>query len=182
MATYWYRRSTNGTLWKEWVDDDGKTVREVTTTGTETTQLPGAEGTANPYIPPSTGDTNEVPPGSLFFPNLAKSPSVAIEQEYEDPTIRDEMENGLVSTRPRWSRVRRSFRVPYSGLPPADQQAIDDFVTKYTKGGSGDFYWVHPETGIAHHVRFAKGGLPRLSQLNTANGVRYNCSFALEEV
>jgi hypothetical protein len=176
----WYKRSSNGQMWEITIDNEGRWNFKAVQNSVETDQLPGEGG--NPYVPPSTGDTNEVPPGSLFFPNLAKSPSVAIEQEYEDPTIRDEMENGLVSTRPRWHRIRRTFRVPYTGLPPADQQAIDDFVTKYTKGGSGDFYWVHPETGFAHHVRFAKGGLPRLSQLNTANGIRYNCSFALEEV
>jgi hypothetical protein len=115
------------------------------------------------------------------FPTLSKAPSVAIERDFEDPTIRDEMENGLVSTRPRWSRVRRAFRVPYVGISPNDAQLIEDFIQEM-KGGSGAFVFTLPDTGESVTVRFAKGGLPRISQLNTANGIRYNCSFALEEV
>lgn len=122
------------------------------------------------------------------FPSTVKKPSVSIHQTYEDPAIRSQMENGTVFTRPRGSRVLRTWTVSYSHAPAVDFSAIDYFVRNTTIGGSMAFLWADPRSGEELAVRFSK--TPEIDDAGWAtqkddpsiSGLSYNITFDVEEV
>lgn len=59
----------------------------------------------------------------------------------EDDTIRDEMEQGYVATRPRFTRVRRTWACNVRNLLAEDVRALDQFfMVKASRGGNAFLY------------------------------------------
>jgi hypothetical protein len=120
-----------------------------------------------------------------YFPSLTKKPSVGIKRGGEDPTVKSKAEDGLVLTRPRFTRIRRTFTVPYRNVPVSDRDLLLDFLTA-VRVGSTQFVYVLPPDGVEVTVRFAK--YPEImdagyvGQKSGDRGLSYSFDIELEEV
>lgn len=97
----------------------------------------------------------------MAFPALSVTPSISGWEEGKafDPTIRSQSEGGYVSTRPRFTRIPKKWKLSYSqgnALPLADKallEAHEDSVHV----GSGSFTWTNPMDGQTYTVRYVDG-------------------------
>jgi len=125
---------------------------------------------------------------NIPFPSTLKKPQVSIQQSYNDLTLRSEMENGLIFTRPRGTSIKRTWSVVLDHAPEGDLDLIDDFIRNTTIGGAMAFLWLDPRSDEQVTVRFSK--LPQIADAGWATqkddpgiaGLSYNISFELEEV
>jgi len=70
-----------------------------------------------------------------------------------DPTLRNEMENGLVKTRPRFTTTKREFHIGYRYLPAADVTLLKTFEETTVIVGSLTFNWTNPDDDVVYEVR-----------------------------
>ena len=93
-----------------------------------------------------------------------------------DPTISSEMEDGIVVTRPRYTRIRRRWELSWQNMVGADYQTLRAFYVQQ-RGGSMSFTWTHPTENATYTVRFVGDLQGKASPMNI-----YNISLVLEEV
>ena len=124
-----------------------------------------------------------VSPPPLFV-QLSRKPALKQRRSTLDPTLRDNMENGMESTRARYTRQRRQFAVSIDALTPADVDALDGFVDYVVVFGALPFLFHDerdPLTPVWRTVRFST--LPAYADAGSVNGeFRQNCTFELREV
>lgn len=114
------------------------------------------------------------------FPTLSINPSRPLDEVREDNVIRSNVEGGYEQTRPRFTRLRRTWTLKYEFLTQTDKDTLDTFLTT-VKGGSDAFSWTHPTTSQTHNVRFTKP--PTFSLVKYAGGShRYDTTIELREV
>ena len=115
------------------------------------------------------------------FPTLESAFQSFPEQPVDD-TISSESEAGYTTTRPRFTRVRRTFGPVKMILTRADRDALVAFDA--TVRGSSIFTLAHPDTGEVLNVRFASKGRVKVEAiLSTHPDSRlYAAEFSLEEV
>lgn len=70
-----------------------------------------------------------------------------------DPALRSEMESGIILTRPRYTRVRRTWQLTWANMRGADYRTLRNFYTQM-RGGALSFRWTHPREGKVFEVRF----------------------------
>jgi hypothetical protein len=99
------------------------------------------------------------------WPTLSRQPVYPIEEKTTDNLIKTESEAGYQQTRPRHTRVIRTFKLSYKALTDADKVLLDTFFYTSTNHGSTIFAWTHPITAASHNVRIKP---------ITWQGVRYN--------
>lgn len=133
-------------------------------------------------------------PGYPNFPQLSRAFSLKQTENPVDPTLRDNMENGMESARARWTRNRRSFSMAVDLLTADDKAALDQFYQDLTNGagfGSNPFLVADPrnaENPQTYLVRFST--LPKYVDANWIGAdalgntaqFRYNCTFQVREV
>ncbi|MDU4960939.1 MAG: hypothetical protein E6X17_09820 [Sporomusaceae bacterium] len=92
------------------------------------------------------------------FPSI-QQPVYPFTTKIKDPSLQAEMENGLVVSRPRFTRVPQSFVLKWTALPAADYAVLRDFY-RSVYGGSQVFVWCYPSvandpySGKVFSVRF----------------------------
>ena len=91
------------------------------------------------------------------FPTLSLKPdSEKYSVTAEDPAIKNEMEGGYVTSRPRFTRKpRRTFTIGYTMMKEADRTLLNDFWDE-VMGSSMTFDWVNEFTGETISVRFGE--------------------------
>lgn len=125
------------------------------------------------------------------FPELSRAPSPLEGDETPiDPTLRDPMENGMESTRARFTRVRRTFTVSIRYLTFDDKQLLDDFYQTTVVYGSKAFQYTDTrdeENPRTYLVRFAS--LPKYAPAGRVQGPddadaahRVHVQFQIREV
>ena len=93
------------------------------------------------------------------FPTI-QQPVYPFTTKIKDPSLKAEMENGLVISRPRFTRVPQSFVLKWTALPSADYAALRNFYRNSVYGGSLAFDWQYPavagdpDSGKLFSVRF----------------------------
>lgn len=89
------------------------------------------------------------------FPTLTSKPDTRhYSVDREDPALRNEMEGGYVSSRPRFTRKpRRTFTIGFTNLSDDDLSTLNNFWDE-VRGGSVGFEWVNGFTGETVQVRF----------------------------
>lgn len=114
------------------------------------------------------------------FPTLSIPPIFPIEIEREDNVIRSQSEAGYELTRPRWTRIRKTFTVKYQLLTPADKALLDTFIDT-TTCGAYLFNWTNPADSTVYSVRFA---VPPKVTIAMADGSTYyyDAEFKFKEV
>jgi hypothetical protein len=90
------------------------------------------------------------------FPTV-KTPASVI-PDYEDRGMASEMDDGSISSRPRFTRSRKTFTTQYTALSYAEMESIMDFYDKYAAGIGNIIDWVNPDPrskfhGQTFHVR-----------------------------
>ena len=110
----------------------------------------------------------------INFPDI-QLPS-SFEESTEDPTIRSEMESGVVLSRPRFTRKRKSWVLSWANMRGAHYRILRDFNDQL-HGGSLAFNWVHPKDLVTYKVRF-KG---KLSARHTVMD-HYSINLTIEEI
>lgn len=98
------------------------------------------------------------------FPNI-QQPVYPFTTKLKDPSLQAEMENGLVVSRAKFTRIPQSFVLKWTALPAADFAALRDFYRNTVYGGSLVFDWYYPTvpndsySGQRFAVRFAGGDI-----------------------
>ena len=87
------------------------------------------------------------------FPTNILRPSVLRDLSPEDPAIRTEMENGMVQSRARFTRVRKSWTLSWTIIKEADYQTVRAHWDTQ-KGGSDAFQWTNYTNGKTYNVRY----------------------------
>ena len=87
------------------------------------------------------------------WPTLSKQPVYPLEETTPDALIKSEAEAGYVTTRPRFTRARRTFKLTYRGLTDADKALLDTFFFTSTSRGSLVFVWANPINSTSYNVR-----------------------------
>lgn len=77
------------------------------------------------------------------FPNI-QQPVYPFTTKIKDPSLQSEMENGLVISRARFTRVPQIFTLKWTALPAPDYAVLRDFYRKTVYGGSLVFDWHYP--------------------------------------
>ncbi len=81
-----------------------------------------------------------MPPVYPIIPSLSRAPDFVTTRKAEDGTVSDPAESGYVSTRPRFTRIRRTFAVSYKNLVAEDVRVLDQFEISTVQGKAGAFY------------------------------------------
>lgn len=119
-----------------------------------------------------------------MFPNLSRKPSLKTRGSTLDPTLRDSYENGMESTRARWTRPRREWQVSIDHLTPADVDTLETFVAKQAVFGAVQFGYPDsrdPQNPRVYTVRFST--LPAYTDDGSVEGeFRQNAQFGIREV
>ena len=75
------------------------------------------------------------------FPQLSREPALKTKGSYAiDPTLRDPLENGMETTRAKFTRLRRQYTVTYENLTNRDTRRLRDFVEKVAVAGANAFW------------------------------------------
>ena len=118
------------------------------------------------------------------FPELSRKPALRTKTSTIDPTLRDTMENGMETTRAKFTRRRRQYSVSIDLLTPADVQLLEQFVENIVTYGALPFiFFDHrdPTNPLQLLVRFSV--LPAFTDCGWVAGFfRQNCTFELREV
>jgi phage-related protein len=85
------------------------------------------------------------------YPNV-QLPS-GCEEVTEDPSIRSEFEDGIVQTRAKFTRLRRTWALSWEYMWGADYRILRSFYEQM-RGGALAFIWTHPTEGVSFEVRF----------------------------
>ncbi len=125
------------------------------------------------------------------FPQLSRFPSLKQKEDTLDPTLRDNYENGMESTRARYLRRRRQYSVSIDFLTNEDKEILDHFVEKIAVYGANIFI-LHdtkrnPKKPLQLFCRFST--LPSFTDAGWIQGCGYdegeyrqNCTFQVREV
>lgn len=120
----------------------------------------------------------------LQFPQLSRSIALKTRETTLDPTLRDSYENGMESTRARYTRLRRQWEVSIDFLKPSDVTKLRTFVTKKVMAGALPFTFQDkrdPKNPLYYTVRFS--ALPSYTDTGNVEGeFRQNTQFQLREV
>lgn len=82
------------------------------------------------------------------FPTLSVYPTYPFDEEQEDVTLKSKSEDGILLTRPKYTKTRNTYNVNYDYLTKEDKHKIESFV-KTVNQGVDIFYWNHPNTNIS---------------------------------
>ena len=118
------------------------------------------------------------------FVELSRSPSLKTKGTMVDPTLRDNLDNGMEATRARFTRMRRQWTVTIDFLTAADVTLLTDFVQFQAVYGAAIFLFLDqrdPDNPVWLTVRFAS--LPTFTDVGwVGSGFSQSVSFELREV
>lgn len=116
------------------------------------------------------------------FPTIA-APNIPIKITTDDPAIRTDAEGGYEMTRPRYTRIRKTFGLEWVALTNADYLLLKAHY-EAMGGGSDMFNFTSPIDGsTVHVVRFNKPIDATLIQFDRLGNPKYwQVGIELKEV
>lgn len=110
----------------------------------------------------------------LQFPAIMP-PSYALEERHQDHTIKGQTDNVTILTRPRFTKMLKTFVVSWRALPVADMNKLRVFFETKTYGGAVEFIWTYPNDGGTYankrfKVRFEEDLVFSLTQFGRYEG------------
>ncbi len=118
------------------------------------------------------------------FPDLSRAPALRTKTSSQDPTLRDTLDNGMESTRAKFTRRRREWAVEIDFLTNDDWRALEQFVQTTVVYGAGIFQFRDrrdADNPVTLTVRFSK--IPGYTDAGwSVDEFRQNCTFELREV
>lgn len=115
------------------------------------------------------------------FPSIS-NPVYPLDGTYKDHTLKMEMDNITVNTRPRFTKTPVTFTLQWTALRASEFSTLYDFYVSTCKGCALPFTWTYPDepndplAGKKYNMRFA-GDL----SFSLANPGLYTVSVAIEE-
>lgn len=116
------------------------------------------------------------------FPTI-QTPDYPLQETKTDHTLKMQVDNETILTRPRFTKMPRAFKLTWSKLPTADYNLLRSFYDSM-HGGSLAFQWAYPNdpgndySGKTFTVRFDNESLDfQLVEMDYWNG-----SVTLKEV
>lgn len=76
------------------------------------------------------------------FPDIAV-PDYPLEEEIKDHSLKMQMDNETILTRPKYTKMPQSFKLTWSHMTTADYNKLRAFY-KDRKGGALAFSWTYP--------------------------------------
>lgn len=80
----------------------------------------------------------------MEFPTI-KRPSFPLKETIPDHTIKGQTDGITMFTRPRFTKVPRSFTLSWSRLPITDYERLRHFYYNEVKGNALVFLWTYPD-------------------------------------
>lgn len=77
-----------------------------------------------------------------YFPKVSGL-SYPLKESLYKPKVRTEFENGMVQSRPRFTRAKKRFVLKWEKIPLEDKENLETFFNDI---GGGVFIWTHPQT------------------------------------
>ena len=119
-----------------------------------------------------------------IFPTITRGPSadMFIEETPIDPVLRNEMEDGTVLTRMRFTTVPRLWNVAIEELLNADKVTLDDFQRNEVMFSTQRFKWHNTQNDTEYWVHFfepIRFSIKRRDQRNAPD--RWMAEFRLYE-
>lgn len=118
------------------------------------------------------------------FVELSVRPALKTKTTTDDPTLRDDMANGMQTTRAKFTRQRRTWTVTIENLSFNDVARLDDFVRNVAVYGASIFYFPDrrdPRHPLQYAVRFSK--MPEYTDVGwIVESNRQNTTFEIKEV
>jgi hypothetical protein len=118
------------------------------------------------------------------FPELSRSPTLRTRGSTIDPTLRDTMDNGMETTRAKFTRRRRQWSWGIDFLTNEDVEALESFVLNIANYGANIFLFQDPrnqDNPQTYTVRFSV--IPAYLDAGWIDGeYRQNCTFEIREV
>jgi hypothetical protein len=123
-------------------------------------------------------------PAYPSFPELSRRPALRTKTSSLDPTLRDPMENGMASSRARFTRRRRQWNVAIDFLTNDDVAALEVFVQKDAVYGANIFIFEDcrdKANPVSLEVRFET--IPAYTDAGWfVDQFRQSCTFVIGEV
>lgn len=97
----------------------------------------------------------------MVFPDI-QTPDYPLEELHKDHTIKMTVDNETILTRPRFTKIPKSFKITWSKLPTKDYNKLRAFYSQ-TRGDALSFEWTYPKdegndySGEKFIVRFDDG-------------------------
>ncbi len=113
------------------------------------------------------------------FPTIMK-PSFAISTTVKDNSIKSEMINGMIVSRPRYSRQLCAWELTWSALSASDLSSLKSFYNQ-CYGGAISFLWTDDDSGTTKNVRFVSD-LKFKQVAENHSGKLYEVQIGIEEV
>jgi hypothetical protein len=104
------------------------------------------------------------------------------EEDPDDPTIRDKMENGAVYCRPRYPRIRDTYKINFGNCTADDRLLVKNFRNAH--GGWDTFIFMDariPDAPVPLTVRFSKLPIIKDDKWSGAQK-RFKISFEITEL
>ena len=114
----------------------------------------------------------------VTFPTLSRGTNLDIQEASVDPTIRSEMENGIILTRARFTKLRKAWSFSISFLTAADKVLLDT-MQENIHIGAGTIAWTHPKTAVEYESILMN---PIVFRVEPGNSTLQSALFRLEEV
>lgn len=118
----------------------------------------------------------------MVFPTI-QTPDYPLNEIFTDHTLKMQVDNETILTRPRFTKLPKAFKLSWSKLPTKDYNKLRAFYQQ-TRGGALSFEWTYPAdegneySGQKFTVRFTDSELSfQLVELNLWSG-----SITLSEV
>jgi hypothetical protein len=92
------------------------------------------------------------------FPTLSRLPALRTKTTTLDPTLRDPMENGMVTTRAKFTRRRRKWAVTIDFLTINDQNMLEEFVVNDAVYGANLFSFTDTRQPVAPELVYDSNG------------------------
>lgn len=89
---------------------------------------------------------------NINFPAIS-SPSWPITRIREDNMLRSQMENGIVQTRPKFTRTKDGWELEWKAMSNTDHSTFVTFFETTLSNGALSFNWTHPITNVTKEYR-----------------------------
>lgn len=118
----------------------------------------------------------------MEFPSI-QAPDYPLNEVFTDHTLKMQVDNETILTRPRFTKLPKAFKLTWAHLPTSDYNELRAFYLE-TRGGAYAFNWTYPAdagneySGKTFEVRFTDSEFNfQLVELNYWSG-----SITLSEV
>lgn len=92
----------------------------------------------------------------MNFPSTIPNPEYPFRVEHEDNSITSKFEDGIVQSRLKFTKSRKTWTLKWNGLKQTDYATLEDFIVNDAKHAANAFNWTNPINNTTYEVRCIK--------------------------